>query len=61
MRLMAGSRSNSAIAARLSIAVGTVEKRIATIFSKLGVPEESDVNRRVAAVLIYLRTSLPDS
>jgi len=61
MRLMAESRSNSAIAAQLSIAVGTVEKRIAAIFSKLRVPEESDVNRRVAAVLIYLRTSLPDS
>ncbi len=61
VRLMAASRSNSAIASQLSIAVGTVEKRIAAIFSKLGVPEESDVNRRVAAVLIYLRKSLPDS
>jgi DNA-binding NarL/FixJ family response regulator len=61
MRLMAESRSNSAIAAQLSIAVGTVEKRIAAIFAKLNVPEESDVNRRVAAVLIYLRKSLPDS
>lgn len=61
LRLMAESRSNNAIATELSIAVGTVEKRIAAIFSKLGVPEESDVNRRVAAVLIYLRESLPDS
>ncbi|MDQ3973338.1 MAG: response regulator transcription factor [Actinomycetota bacterium] len=61
LRLMAQSRSNSAIASQLSIAVGTVEKRIAAIFSKLGVPAESDVNRRVAAVLIYLRESLPDS
>lgn len=61
MRLMAESRSNAAIASELSVAVGTVEKRIAAIFSKLGVPEESDVNRRVAAVLIYLRTSLPDA
>lgn len=61
MRLMAEGRSNRGIAAQLSIAVGTVEKRIAAIFSKLGLPEESDVNRRVAAVLIYLRESLPDS
>ncbi len=61
MRLMAESRSNSAIASELSIAVGTVEKRIAAIFSKLSVPIESDVNRRVAAVLIYLRESLPGS
>ena len=58
LRLMAESRSNGAIASRLSIAVGTVEKRIAAVFSKLGLPEESDVNRRVAAVLIYLKESL---
>jgi DNA-binding NarL/FixJ family response regulator len=61
LRLMAESMSNNAIASQLSIAVGTVEKRIAAVFSKLGVPEESDVNRRVAAVLIYLKESLPDS
>ena len=61
MRLMAESRSNGAIASHLSIALGTVEKRSAAIFAKLSVPEESDVNRRVAAVLIYLRESLPDS
>lgn len=60
MRLMAESRSNNAIASQLSIAVGTVEKRIASIFAKLSLPEESDVNRRVAAVLVYLRESLPD-
>jgi DNA-binding NarL/FixJ family response regulator len=61
LRLMAESRTNGAIASRLSIAVGTVEKRVAAVFDKLGVPEESDVNRRVAAVLIYLKESLPDS
>lgn len=61
LRLMAESRSNGAIASRLSIAVGTVEKRIAAVFSKLGLPEESDVNRRVAAVLIYFKESLPGS
>ena len=61
LKQMAESRSNGAIASQLSIAVGTVEKRIAVIFSKLGVAEESDVNRRVAAVLIYLKESLPDS
>lgn len=61
LRLMAESLSNRAIASRLSIAVGTVEKRIAAIFSKLGLPEESEVNRRVAAVLIHLRESLPGS
>lgn len=58
LKLMAEGRSNSAIASRLSIAVGTVEKRVAAVFSKLGVREEADVNRRVAAVLIYLKGSL---
>jgi DNA-binding NarL/FixJ family response regulator len=58
---MAEGKSNTAIASELSIAVGTVEKRISTIFSELGLREESDVNRRVAAVLIYLRESLGDS
>ena len=58
LRLMADSRSNGAIAAELHIAVGTVEKRVASVFAKLGVPEVAEVNRRVAAVLIYLRESL---
>jgi hypothetical protein len=34
-----------------------VEKRIAVVFSKLGLSAEPDLNRRVAAVLIYLRES----
>ena len=59
--LMAEGRSNSSIAFQLSIAVGTVEKRISAVFSQLGLGEESDVNRRVAAVLIYLRESLGDA
>lgn len=58
---MAEGKTNSAIASELSIAVGTVEKRISTIFSELGLGDESDVNRRVAAVLVYLRESLGDS
>jgi DNA-binding NarL/FixJ family response regulator len=54
---MAEGLSNQAIAARLFVSVGTVEKRIAAVFGKLGLGAESDVNRRVAAVLIYLRES----
>ena len=52
---MAEGRSNQAIASELCVSVGTVEKRSAAIFAKLDIPEEPDVNRRVAAVLIYLR------
>jgi DNA-binding NarL/FixJ family response regulator len=55
LREMAQGRSNQAIAADLSISSGTVEKRTASIFSKLDLAEEPDVNRRVAAVLVYLR------
>ncbi len=55
LRLMAEGRTNVAIAQALSVSLGGIEKRIATILSKLGLAEERDLNRRVAAVLIYLR------
>jgi len=57
LELMASGRSNQAIGEQLHIAVGTVEKRIATVLGKLGVGPEPELNRRVAAVLIYLRES----
>lgn len=57
LRLMAEGKSNQAIAASLFVSVGTVEKRIATVFAKLGLHQEPELNRRVAAVLIYLRES----
>src|SRR5579859_275708 len=59
LRLMAEDRRNSAIADRISVSLGTVEKRIAGVFSKLDLPDEADVNRRVAAVLVYLRETMP--
>lgn len=55
--LMAEGMSNKRISEALHLSVGAVEKRIAAIFSKLGLPPESELNRRVAAVLIYLRES----
>ena len=57
LRLMAEGFSNNRVAEALHLSVGTVEKRIAAIFSKLGLSPESELNRRVAAVLIYLRES----
>jgi DNA-binding NarL/FixJ family response regulator len=57
LELMAAGRSNQAIAEELYVSVGTVEKRIATVFGKLGLGPEPELNRRVAAVLIYLRES----
>ena len=55
LALMAEGRSNQAIAESLYVSLGTVEKRIAAVFGKLGLAPEADLNRRVAAVLIYLR------
>lgn len=57
LRLMAEGLGNRPIGDALHVSVGTVEKRIAAIFAKLGLAPESDLNRRVAAVLIYLRES----
>ena len=51
---MATGADNAAIASALVLTVRSVEKYINGIFSKLGLSEETDVNRRVKAVLVYL-------
>ncbi len=51
---MASGKSNAAIAASLVLSERAVEKHTNSIFSKLGLSEERDVNRRVKAVLVYL-------
>ena len=51
---MAQGKSNAAIAATLSLSERAVEKHSNSIFSKLGLSEERDVNRRVKAVLMWL-------
>ena len=51
---MAQGKSNSAIAAALFVTERAVEKHTNSIFAKLGLSEERDVNRRVKAVLVYL-------
>jgi len=51
---MAQGKSNSAIAASLFVTERAVEKHSNSIFAKLGLSEEKDVNRRVKAVLVYL-------
>lgn len=51
---MAQGKSNAAIAASLVLSTRAVEKHTNSIFSKLGLSEEIDVNRRVKAVLLYL-------
>jgi DNA-binding NarL/FixJ family response regulator len=51
---MAQGKSNAAIAQSLFLTERAVEKHINSIFSKLGLSEERDSNRRVKAVLLYL-------
>jgi DNA-binding NarL/FixJ family response regulator len=51
---MAQGKSNAAIAAALILSERAVEKHTNSIFSKLGLSEERDLNRRVKAVLVYL-------
>ncbi len=51
---MAQGKNNDAIAHELRLSLRVVEKHINAIFSKLGLSEETDIHRRVKAVLIYL-------
>jgi DNA-binding NarL/FixJ family response regulator len=54
LSLMAEGRSNAGIAELLVISAGVVEKHVASIFAKLGLPPAEGDNRRVLAVLRYL-------
>lgn len=53
---MAEGRSNAGIAGIMYISEKTVEANVARIFSKLELPGRGDTNRRVLAVLTWLRT-----
>jgi DNA-binding NarL/FixJ family response regulator len=54
LTLMAEGRSNAGVAEALVVTGGTVEKHVANIFDKLGLPQAEADNRRVLAVLRYL-------
>ena len=54
LSLMAEGRSNAGIASALVVSAGVVEKHVASIFGKLGLPAAEGDNRRVLAVLRYL-------
>ena len=56
LSLMAEGRTNGAIASTLVISERAVEKNIANIFSKLGLPPSDANHRRVLAVLRYLES-----
>ena len=54
LRELATGRNNASTAATLYMSERAVEKHVGAIFAKLGLVSESDVNRRVMAVLAYL-------
>ena len=56
---MATGRNNATIAKTLFMSDRAVEKHIGSVFQKLGLVDEREVNRRVMAVLAYLEASGP--
>jgi DNA-binding NarL/FixJ family response regulator len=55
LALMAEGRTNSAIGQRLYLSEKTVEGNVRRIFDKLGLADTAEDNRRVLAVLAFLR------
>jgi DNA-binding NarL/FixJ family response regulator len=55
LELIAEGHSNAAIATRLVVTEAAIGKHIGSIFTKLNLPMAHDTNRRVLAVLAYLR------
>ncbi|MGW7368499.1 response regulator transcription factor [Streptomyces sp. NPDC054841] len=55
LELMAEGRSNTAVASGLHISESAVAKHTASIFAKLRISPSADDNRRVLAVLAYLK------
>ncbi|HEY7044336.1 MAG TPA: response regulator transcription factor [Nocardioidaceae bacterium] len=54
---MAQGKTNAAIGESLHLSLSAVEKHVNAIFMTLGLTEEAQVNKRVAAVLLFLRDS----
>ncbi|GAB1640799.1 response regulator transcription factor [Krasilnikovia sp. MM14-A1259] len=54
LALMAEGQSNTAIARRLVVTDGAVEKHVRNLFTKLGLVPDDEQHRRVLAVLAYL-------
>ncbi|WP_328464653.1 response regulator transcription factor [Actinoplanes sp. NBC_00393] len=54
--LMAEGMSNTAIARKMVVTEGAVEKHVRNIFTKLGLHQDEEQHRRVLAVLAYLQT-----
>jgi DNA-binding NarL/FixJ family response regulator len=58
LELVAEGRSNRAIGERLVITPAAVQKHVSAIFNKLGLPAGQEDDRRILAVLAYVRREL---
>jgi DNA-binding NarL/FixJ family response regulator len=56
LELMAEGRTNAAIARRLVVTDRAIEKHVASIFGKLGLPPSQEDHRRVLAVLAWINS-----
>jgi DNA-binding NarL/FixJ family response regulator len=57
LRAMAQGLSNAAVAKALFLSESSIEKHVSAILAKLGLAEEPQLHRRVAAVVAYLRAT----
>jgi DNA-binding NarL/FixJ family response regulator len=55
LSLMAEGLTNTAIARKMVVSEGAVEKHVRNIFTKLGLHQDEEQHRRVLAVLAYLQ------
>ena len=58
LSLIAEGRSNKGIGERLDVSPGVVQKHVSSLFAKLELPAREDDDRRILAVLAFLRARL---
>ena len=61
LALMAEGRSNRAIGEQLTVELKTVETHVSRVFTKLGLNEDRQENRRVLAVLTFFGRESTDA
>ena len=61
LALVAAGRSNKAIGDQLQLSSRGVQKHVTAVFTKLGLTADEDDNRRILAVLEYLRLDRPQA
>ena len=61
LALVAEGRSNKAIGEQLGLSQRGVQKHVTAVFAKLGLTADEDDNRRILAVLEYLRLDRPQA